>query len=148
MATATKQEPAKQEPAKQEPEKKTYTHRNYTEALEEISNRNNVPVSVCRKVVEGLMEMATDGLLSDREHFNLGRFGTFELRHIQAGRVRNPRAKEGEQQYYMAPERKKVRFRPGRTLEDQIKSHYNIGESVPITDDGTGANGEEEAEEE
>lgn len=116
-------------------------HRNYTEGLHAVAERSGIPISSVRKVVEGLMDVAEESLLSDRGHFNLGRFGTLEMKDIAAGKVRNPRAKPGDaDEYFMAPARKKVRFRPSSALETSIKEHFNIGASEKVTAEPETAN--------
>ncbi len=111
-------------------------HYNYTEMIQFIAKDLEMPIASVRAVAEKIGECAQKSLLSEEQHFNFGKWFTLELKDIAAGKVRNPRAKPGESnQFYQAPERKKLRVRAASYLENNIKRFFNIGDSVALKDE-------------
>jgi len=80
-----------------------------------LAEKYELEVASTRRVVQGTLDMITDALLQG-DKVELRNFGVFEV-ILRAGRIaRNPRSKEE----VFIPERKVVKFKPGKVMEDRI----------------------------
>jgi DNA-binding protein HU-beta/integration host factor subunit beta len=80
-----------------------------------LAQKHELEIASTRRVVQGTLDMIIAALLQG-DKIELRNFGVFEV-IIRAGRIaRNPRSREE----VFIPERKVVKFKPGKVMEDRI----------------------------
>ncbi len=80
-----------------------------------LAEKNELEIAATRRVVQGTLEMIIESLLQGNK-VELRNFGVFEV-ITRAGRIaRNPRSREE----VFIPERRVVKFKPGKVMEDRI----------------------------
>jgi DNA-binding protein HU-beta/integration host factor subunit beta len=80
-----------------------------------LAEKYEMEIAATRRVVQGTLDMILESLLAG-DKVELRNFGVFEV-ITRAGRIaRNPRSKEE----VFIPERKVVKFKPGKVMEDRI----------------------------
>jgi integration host factor subunit beta len=80
-----------------------------------LAQKHEMEIAATRRVVQGTLDMVVEALLQGNK-VELRNFGVFEV-ITRAGRIaRNPRSK---QEVYI-PERRVVKFKPGKVMEDRI----------------------------
>ena len=80
-----------------------------------LAEKYELEIASTRRVVQGTLDMVVEALLKG-DKVELRNFGVFEV-IIRAGRIaRNPKSK----QEVFIPERKVVKFKPGKVMEDKI----------------------------
>ena len=83
--------------------------------LELEAEKNELEVATTRRLVRGMLDMIIEALVKG-DKIELRNFGVFDV-ISRAGRIaRNPRSKEE----VFIPERKVVKFKPGKIMEDRI----------------------------
>ena len=85
------------------------------EIVRNLAEKNELEVATTRRLVQGMLDMIIESLVRG-DKIELRNFGVFEV-ISRAGRIaRNPRSRE---EVYI-PERKVVKFKPGKIMEDRI----------------------------
>ena len=85
------------------------------EIVRTLAEKNELEVATTRRLVQGILDMIIESLVNG-DKIELRNFGVFDV-ISRAGRIaRNPRSKE---EVYI-PERKVVKFKPGKIMEDRI----------------------------
>ena len=80
-----------------------------------LAEKYELEIASTRRVVQGTIDMVVEALLKG-DKVELRNFGVFEV-IVRAGRVaRNPKSR----QEVFIPERKVVKFKPGKVMEDKI----------------------------
>ena len=80
-----------------------------------LAEKHELEIANTRRVVQGTLDMIVEALLKG-DKVELRNFGVFEV-IIRAGRIaRNPKSR----QEVFIPERKVVKFKPGKVMEDKI----------------------------
>ena len=80
-----------------------------------LAEKYELEIASTRRVVQGTIDMVVEALLKG-DKVELRNFGVFEV-ITRAGRIaRNPKSR----QEVFIPERKVVKFKPGKIMEDQI----------------------------
>jgi nucleoid DNA-binding protein len=85
------------------------------EIVRTLAEKYELEIASTRRVVQGTFDMILEALLKG-DKVELRNFGVFEV-IARAGRIaRNPKSK----QEVFIPERKVVKFKPGKMMDDQI----------------------------
>ena len=101
------------------------------EIVRKLAEKNELQVASTRRVVQGTLDMIIEALLRG-DKVELRNFGVFEVAPRKARVARNPRSGK---EYYI-PERKVVKFKPGKLMEERI-TVPSMGEGVrPAKPDG------------
>lgn len=80
-----------------------------------LAQKHEMEIAATRRVVQGTLDLMIEALLQGNK-VELRNFGVFEV-ITRAGRIaRNPRSK----QEVFIPERRVVKFKPGKVMEDRI----------------------------
>ena len=80
-----------------------------------LAEKYELEIASTRRVVQGTFDMIVEALLKG-DKVELRNFGVLEV-IVRAGRIaRNPKSK----QEVFIPERKVVKFKPGKVMEDKI----------------------------
>lgn len=80
-----------------------------------LAQKHELEIAATRRVVQGTLDLIIESLLQGNK-VELRNFGVFEV-ITRAGRIaRNPRSKEE----VFIPERRVVKFKPGKVMEDRI----------------------------
>ena len=92
-----------------------------------LAEKYELELAATRRVVQGTLDMIIDALLQG-DKVELRNFGVFEVIG-RAGRIaRNPRSKVE----VFIPERKVVKFKPGKVMEDRITVPSMKGGIQPV----------------
>ncbi len=101
------------------------------EIVRTLAEKNELEVAKTRRMVQGMLDMIIESLVRG-DKIELRNFGVFEV-ISRAGRIaRNPRSKE---EVYI-PERKVVKFKPGKIMEDRITVPSMKGGIQPANREG------------
>jgi DNA-binding protein HU-beta/integration host factor subunit beta len=80
-----------------------------------LAEKYELEIASTRRVVQGTLDMVLDALLKG-DKVELRNFGVFEVIERKGRIARNPKSK----QEVFIPERKVVKFKPGKVMEDKI----------------------------
>ena len=80
-----------------------------------LAEKNEEEIAQTRRIVQGTLDMIVEALLKG-DKVELRNFGVFEVIDRMGRVARNPRSR----QEVFIPERKVVKFKPGKVMEDQI----------------------------
>jgi nucleoid DNA-binding protein len=80
-----------------------------------LAEKYELEIASTRRVVQGTLDMVLEALLKG-DKVELRNFGVFEVIERKGRIARNPKSK---QEVYI-PERKVVKFKPGKVMEDKI----------------------------
>ena len=80
-----------------------------------LAEKYELEIASTRRVVQGTLDMVLDALLKG-DKVELRNFGVFEVIQRKGRIARNPKSK----QEVFIPERKVVKFKPGKVMEDKI----------------------------
>ena len=80
-----------------------------------LAEKYELEIASTRRVVQGTLDMVLDALLKG-DKVELRNFGVFEVIDRKGRIARNPKSR---QEVYI-PERKVVKFKPGKVMEDKI----------------------------
>ena len=80
-----------------------------------LAEKYELEIASTRRVVQGTLDMVLEALLKD-DKVELRNFGVFEVIERKGRIARNPKSK----QEVFIPERKVVKFKPGKVMEDKI----------------------------
>ena len=85
------------------------------EIVRSLAEKNDLEIASTRRVVQGTLDMIIDALMRG-DKVELRNFGVFEVIQRKGRVARNPKSREE----YFIPERKVVKFKPGKIMEDRI----------------------------
>jgi DNA-binding protein HU-beta/integration host factor subunit beta len=80
-----------------------------------LAEKYELEIASTRRVVQGTLDMVLEALLKG-DKVELRNFGVFEVIQRKGRIARNPKSK----QEVFIPERKVVKFKPGKVMEDKI----------------------------
>jgi len=80
-----------------------------------LAEKYELEIASTRRVVQGTLDMVLDALLKG-DKVELRNFGVFEVIQRKGRIARNPKSR----QEVFIPERKVVKFKPGKVMEDKI----------------------------
>ncbi len=80
-----------------------------------LAEKHEEEIAQTRRIVQGTLDMIVEALLKG-DKVELRNFGVFEVIDRKGRVARNPRSR----QEVFIPERKVVKFKPGKVMEDQI----------------------------
>jgi len=80
-----------------------------------LAEKNEEEIAQTRRIVQGTLDMIIEALLKG-DKVELRNFGVFEVIDRKGRVARNPRSR----QEVFIPERKVVKFKPGKVMEEQI----------------------------
>jgi len=80
-----------------------------------LAEKYELEIASTRRVVQGTLDMVLEALLKG-DKVELRNFGVFEVIERKGRIARNPKSK----QEVFIPERKVVKFKPGKVMEDKI----------------------------
>jgi DNA-binding protein HU-beta/integration host factor subunit beta len=80
-----------------------------------LAEKYELEIASTRRVVQGTLDMIVDSLLKG-DKVELRNFGVFEVIERKGRIARNPKSR----QEVFIPERKVVKFKPGKVMEDKI----------------------------
>jgi integration host factor subunit beta len=80
-----------------------------------LAEKYELEIASTRRVVQGTLDMILEALLKD-DKVELRNFGVFEVIQRKGRIARNPKSRE---EVYI-PERKVVKFKPGKVMEERI----------------------------
>jgi len=80
-----------------------------------LAEKYELEIASTRRVVQGTLDMVLDALLKG-DKVELRNFGVFEVIERKGRIARNPKSR----QEVFIPERKVVKFKPGKVMEDKI----------------------------
>jgi DNA-binding protein HU-beta/integration host factor subunit beta len=80
-----------------------------------LAEKNEEEIAQTRRIVQGTLDMILEALLRG-DKVELRNFGVFEVIDRKGRVARNPRSR----QEVFIPERKVVKFKPGKVMEEQI----------------------------
>jgi len=80
-----------------------------------LAEKHELEIASTRRVVQGTLDMIVDSLLKG-DKVELRNFGVFEVIQRKGRIARNPKSR----QEVFIPERKVVKFKPGKVMEDKI----------------------------
>jgi DNA-binding protein HU-beta/integration host factor subunit beta len=80
-----------------------------------LAEKYELEIASTRRVVQGTLDMMLEALLKG-DKVELRNFGVFEVIERKGRIARNPKSK----QEVFIPERKVVKFKPGKVMEDKI----------------------------
>jgi DNA-binding protein HU-beta/integration host factor subunit beta len=80
-----------------------------------LAEKYELEIASTRRVVQGTLDMVLDALLKG-DKVELRNFGVFEVIERKGRIARNPKSREE----VFIPERKVVKFKPGKVMEDRI----------------------------
>ena len=80
-----------------------------------LAEKYELEIASTRRVVQGTLDMVLDALLKE-DKVELRNFGVFEVIQRKGRIARNPKSR----QEVFIPERKVVKFKPGKVMEDKI----------------------------
>ena len=80
-----------------------------------LAEKYELEIASTRRVVQGTLDMILEALLKG-DKVELRNFGVFEVIQRKGRIARNPKSK----QEVFIPERKVVKFKPGKVMEDKI----------------------------
>ena len=80
-----------------------------------LAEKHEIEIAATRRVVQGTLDMILDALLRG-DKVELRNFGVFEVIERKGRIARNPKSR----QEVFIPERKVVKFKPGKVMEDKI----------------------------
>ena len=101
-----------------------------------LAEKYELEIASTRRVVQGTLDMIVDALLKG-DKIELRNFGVFEVIERKGRIARNPKSR----QEVFIPERKVVKFKPGKVMEEKITTPSMKGGIQPVTDrkkEGTG----------
>ena len=85
------------------------------EIVRTLAEKYELEIASTRRVVQGTLDMVLEALLKG-DKVELRNFGVFEVIERKGRIARNPKSK----QEVFIPERKVVKFKPGKVMEDKI----------------------------
>ncbi len=80
-----------------------------------LADRHELEIASTRRVVQGTLDMIMDSLLKGHK-VELRNFGVFQVIQRKGRIARNPKSR----QEVFIPERKVVKFKPGKLMEEKI----------------------------
>ncbi|HYE97806.1 MAG TPA: HU family DNA-binding protein [Planctomycetota bacterium] len=101
-----------------------------------LAEKYELEIASTRRVVQGTLDMIVDALLKG-DKIELRNFGVFEVIERKGRIARNPKSR----QEVFIPERKVVKFKPGKVMEEKITTPSMKGGIQPVNDrkkEGTG----------
>jgi DNA-binding protein HU-beta/integration host factor subunit beta len=92
-----------------------------------LAEKNEEEIAQTRRIVQGTLDMILEALLKG-DKVELRNFGVFEVIQRKGRVARNPRSL----QEVFIPERKVVKFKPGKVMEEQITTPSMKGGIQPV----------------
>lgn len=92
-----------------------------------LAEKYEEEIAQTRRIVQGTIDMILEALLKG-DKVELRNFGVFEVVQRRGRIARNPKAR----QEVFIPERKVVKFKPGKVMEDKITTPSMKGGIQPI----------------
>lgn len=92
-----------------------------------LAEKYELEIASTRRVVQGTLDMILEALLKG-DKVELRNFGVFEVIQRRGRIARNPKSR----QEVFIPERKVVKFKPGKVMEDRITTPSMKGGIQPV----------------
>lgn len=96
------------------------------EIVRTLAEKYELEIASTRRVVQGTLDMIVESLVRG-DKVELRNFGVFEVIDRKGRIARNPRSR----QEVFIPERKVVKFKPGKVMEDRITTPSMKGRIQP-----------------
>ena len=93
-----------------------------------LAEKYELEIAATRRVVQGTLDLILEALLRE-DKVELRNFGVFEVIQRKGRIARNPKSR----QEVFIPERKVVKFKPGKVMEDKITTPSMKGGIQPTT---------------
>ena len=92
-----------------------------------LAEKNELEIAATRRVVQGTLDMILEALIQGNK-VELRNFGVFEVIERKGRIARNPKSR----QEVFIPERRVVKFKPGKVMEDKITTPSMKGGIQPV----------------